>query len=216
MSRPQILAVCTVLLAMTPRASAQVVVGAQASISLSSLNGDGPPDVSYSSEPGVAAGFVGEIPITSDVRLSLQPMYLQRGFTIAFRVEGEDEPRDSIDVALDYVALPVLVKIVSNKERAYVSGGLNLSYLFAATEKGGNPQSDIKEVFRGLDLSADFAFGVQLPIGAPLLTLELRYEQGITNAADPQDDSESESLPVRFRTSGFQFLAGFLLPLGKE
>jgi hypothetical protein len=56
---------------------------------------------------------------------------------------------------------------------------------------------------------------VQLPIGSPLLTLELRYEQAILNIANPDEDPEEESLPIRFRTSGFQFYAGLLLPLGR-
>ncbi len=215
MTKYLLLAACTLGLIRAPSANAQFAIGVQAGVNRTSLSGDAPSNTKYKSGTGFAAGIVGEIPLAKNVKLSLQPMYLQRPFTIAFKVEGEEEARDSIDISLDYIAMPILLKVVTGSGKTYVSGGVNLGYLVDATATAGNETSDISKVFRDIDLSAAFAFGVQLPIGSPLLTLELRYEQSILNMANPDEDPEGQSLPVRFRTSGFQFYAGILLPLGR-
>jgi len=60
-----------------------------------------------------------------------------------------------------------------------------------------------------------FGAGGLIPIGRPVLTLEARYSQSLTNLNEGVILS-STNLPARFRSSGFQFLAGMLLPLGGD
>lgn len=148
------------------------------------------------------------------VWLSVQPTWLQRGGKIAFAVAGEEEAVDSLKVAVNYLSLPLLAKIVSGNGKTYVTGGIDLGFVLDATLSGTSDAEDISDTFKPIDLSAVFAFGVMLPIGRPRLTLELRYSQSIINVASLEQDPELYSLPPRFRWSGLQLFAGFLYPLG--
>jgi hypothetical protein len=216
MKRCCLLAVFLVVLPGARPAGAQVAIGVLGGLDMSDLSGDAPPRVSYASRTGFAAGIIGEFDITDDVKLSLQPMFLQKGARIGIAVPGEEEPRDSLDLRLDYVTLPVLFKIVAGNGVTYAAGGIDLGYLLDATLSEGDQKSDVSDFLKRIDLAADFGFGVQLPIGSPFLTLELRYSQSILNLAKPGQGPEGDSLPVRFRSTGFQFLAGVLLPLGER
>ncbi len=196
-------------------AHAQVTIGAQVGVNRSSINGDSPPKIHYRPSLGFAAGAVVDIDVAEDVKLSLQPMYLQKAAKIAFEVPDEKEPRDSLDLALDYIALPILLKVTLGDRKLYVSGGLSVGFLASGSMTAGNETQDVKNIFKDFDLSADFGFGATIPIGKPFLTLEARYEQSILNNINPEEDPEGQSLPIRLRFSGFQFYAGLLIPLGK-
>jgi hypothetical protein len=199
---------------VTPAVHSQVNLGAFGGVDMTNLSGDAPSKTKYRSETGFAVGVVGEFRVASDVWLSLQPTWLQRGTKIAFAVEGEEEAVDSLKVAADYLTVPLVVKIVAGHGKTYVSGGLDLGFLLNATLSGAGENQDVSHTFRPIDLSAIFAFGVMLPIGRPRLTIELRYSQSIINAASSEQDPEVYSLPPRFRWAGLQLFAGFLYPLG--
>ncbi len=74
--------------------------------------------------------------------------------------------------------------------------------------------ADVSSIIQDIDISMDFAFGVKIPIGGPLVTIEARYAQSLLNVADIDLGDEDFSIPVRFRSSGFQLLAGLIFPLG--
>jgi len=207
------------LLLTAGSSQAQSALGIFAGFNRASLSGDAPAKASYASHFGLGGGLVGEIGIAKDVRLSLQPMFLQKGTKIGYKVAGEKQPRDSLDVQLDYFSLPVLFKVVSGNHKTYVTGGLDFALLSKARLTNLNRdegQIDIKEVFQSFDLAMNFGFGGMFPIGRPLLTFELRYQQSLLNLANPDHDPENRSLPRRFRSTGLQFYAGILLPLGKS
>ena len=199
---------------IVPVARSQVALGAFGGVDLTNLSGDAPSNTKYRSESGFAVGVVGEFRIANDVWLSLQPTWLQRGAKIAFAVDGEEEAVDSLKVAVNYLSLPLLAKIVSGNGKTYVTGGIDLGFVLDATLSGTADAEHISDTFKPIDLSAIFAFGVMLPIGRPRLTLELRYSQSIINVASSEQDPELYSLPPRFRWSGLQLFAGFLYPLG--
>jgi hypothetical protein len=103
MTKYLLLAACMLGLIQAPSANAQFAVGVQVGVNRTNFSGDAPSNTKYTSGTGFAAGIVGEIPLAKNVKLSLQPMYLQRPFGIAFKVEGEEEARDSIDISVNYV-----------------------------------------------------------------------------------------------------------------
>ena len=192
-----------------------VAVGAFGGINLGDLSGDAPAGASFVSSIGFAAGLLGEFRVASDVWLSLQPMYIQKGSDLRFRFTQGSQP-DTLGLALDYVTLPVLLKIVSGNGKTYVSGGVDAGYLVNATLSNESESRDVVDSFNKIDLSADFAFGVMLPIGRPKITLEARYSQSLLNVAKEDQNPEEEALPARFRSSGFQLFAGLLYPLGRR
>lgn len=192
-------------------AAAQISVGAVLGVSRSSLSGDKPDKTSYSTRTGLIAGAVVEIPITTDVHLVFQPGFIQRGASIGVDV-GEPDPVDSLDVKLDYLSLPVLIKIITNNRKLYVTSGIDIGYLSSATLTDGSSETDLGPILNDLDLSVIFGVGWMIPIGRPAFTIEMRYNQSLSNLNDTA--TTPANLPARFRSSGFQLLAGVLLPLG--
>ena len=95
-----------------------------------------------------------------------------------------------------------------NREFLYLQvryGSPKLSLFFAE-------EIDIKDSFHSFDIAVDFGVGGQLPAGPIKIMLEARYEQGLLNIID--DTIDEDALKSRLRSSGFQLLAGILLPLG--
>jgi hypothetical protein len=204
------------LLFMPIPANGQVNLGLFGGVNQSNLAGDRPPGASHESRTGLAAGLIGEFHLADGVWLSFQPMYLQRGTDVLFRVPGDTSPDTaSLTLALDYVTLPVMVKFVSGNGKTYVAGGIDLGYLANAELSGADESEDVKQAYNDFGLAANFAFGAMLPIGRPRLTLEARYSQSILNVNDP-DGEVLEELPLRSRSSGLQLYAGLLYPLGRE
>ncbi len=195
-----------------PRAShAQVSVGAVLGVSRSGVSGDRPDGTTFSTRTGLIAGVVVEIPITDEVHLVFQPGFIQRGASIGVDV-GEPEPVDSLELQLDYLSMPVLIKVISNNRRLYVTSGIDIGYLSSATLTDGSSETDLGPILNDLDLSVIFGVGWMIPIGRPAFTIEMRYNQSLTNLNDTA--TTPANLPARFRSSGFQLLAGVLLPLG--
>lgn len=191
-------------------------LGLQAGVNASGLKGDVPSGVSYGNQYGLVAGAVGEIQLGEDLWLSFQPMYLQRGTTSTIAASGGAEPTEGPSISLDYLAVPILAKIVSDNGRTYFMGGLNPAFLLDAQKNDNGDAVDLGSSFRSVGLAADIGFGLLVPVGKSLLNFELRYEQSILNLASPENEGGDDFLPVRFRSSGFQFLAGLSVPLGGE
>ena len=200
----------------TSAAAAQVSVGAVLGVNRTSLSGDKPEGTSFSPlSGGLIAGLVLEIPVAKDVAIMFQPGYRQSGANIGFQVDGQEEPVDSLRARLDYFSIPILIKVITNGRRWYVTSGFDLGWLTSATLStvSGSEETDIKDNLTDFDLAVIFGVGRMFPIGRPSITAEIRYSQSLFNLAG---DSTGQDLPVRFRASGFQLLAGVLLPLGGQ
>ncbi len=194
------------------QASADGAIGVYGGLNNAKLSGDTPPNTSYGGKSGLVFGVMGEFRIAKDVMLGLHPMYIQKGATPTIAPLTDDGDPIETDLSMDYVSLPVLVKIESGNGVTYVTGGLDLALLMDASLTTPLGESDVKDLLQDIDLSMVFGFGAKIPLGAPLLTLEFRYAQSLLNVADMEVGQQD--LPVRFRSSGFQLLAGLLLPLG--
>ncbi len=192
----------------------QIYIGATGGLMSSSLSGDAPEDASYSGKTGFSGGLIADFTLTEDIVLSIQPRYLQKGTSVAYDV-GEYELRDSLTATFDYVSLPVMVKITSLNKRIYFSSGLDFGYLMNSTVENivDGSTKDVSDLFKTFDLSATFGFGVNIPIGSPIISLELRYMQSILNLSDISTSESGTTFPFRFRTSGFQFLTSIIFPI---
>jgi hypothetical protein len=199
--------------------SGQFNVGVFGLTNSAGLNGDAPPNSKYTSNRRFGGGVVAEFKIAKDVMLSFQPVFLPKGATIAVDVPGERDPKDSLSVSLNYISLPLMVKVISGNGKTYVTGGLDVGFLQNATLKpaeGGGEEQDIKNLIQSLDVAANFGFGIMLPVGTPKLLFELRYTQGLMNISDVKPDPGEKRLPPQFKTTGFQFFAGLVIPFGKK
>jgi hypothetical protein len=205
------------LLLMQP-AAAQFNLGVMGGINRSNLSGDAPSNAVYAPRNGFAGGIFADIKIAKDVLLSFQPMYMQKGTTIAVDVRGESNPQDSLNVNLSYISLPLMVKVISGNGKTYVTGGLDVGFLQNATVKPVNSGSeqDIQDSIQQLDIAVNFGLGIMIPVGTPKLLFELRYVQGLMDISNIKTDPEGKSLPPQFKTGGFQFFTGLMIPLGKK
>lgn len=198
---------------VTQPLAGQVTVGLVGGLNFGSVKGDAPADISYGTKTGIIAGALGELRLAEDVTLMVQPTLAQRGTSLAVAVEGLDEPVDSGSVALSYLSVPVLVRVMAGNQRTFVTGGFDVAFLTSAKLKEGSSERDIDDRLKGGDIAMNFGFGGLVLKGSPAVTLELRYSQSLTNLSNNVSSTE-DKLPVRFRSSGFQLLAGVLLPLG--
>ena len=180
----------------------------------SSISGDTPKDASYSGKIGFSGGLIADFTLAEDIILSIQPRYLQKGTSVAYDV-GEYELRDSLTATLDYISLPIMLKINSLNKRIFFSSGLDFGYLMNSSVENivDGSTKDVSNLFKTFDISATFGFGVNIPIGAPIISLELRYMQSLLNLSDISSDESGTTFPYRFRTSGFQFLTSILFPI---
>lgn len=192
----------------------QTQIGLSGGIMSSSLSGDAPEDAAYSGKPGISGGIIADFTLTEDIELSIQPRYLQKGTTISYDV-GEYELRDSLTATLSYLSLPVMLKINSLGKRIYFSSGLDFGYLMNSSVKNimDGSTKDINNLVKKFDLSVSFGFGVNIPIGTPTISFELRYMQSLLNLSHISSTESGTVFPHRFRTSGFQFLTSILFPI---
>jgi len=199
----------------TSAAAAQISVGAVLGVNRTNISGDKPDGTSYSTKAGLIAGLVLEVPVAKGVAIVFQPGYRQSGTNIGFDVPDQEEPVDSLSVGLNYFSLPILLKVITDGGRWYVTSGFDLGWLTSATIStvSGSQEMDIKDALTDFDLAVIFGVGRMFPVGRPKITAEIRYSQSLFNLAS---DATGQDLPVRFRASGFQLLAGVLLPLGGQ
>jgi len=213
MSRLLILFLLTFSLAPST-SPAQWTLGFQGGLSNSKLSGDTPSNISYGTHSGFAAGAVVDYALSPDVRLSMQPMYVQRGTTTELSVPDQEEPLEADILELDYFTVPVLLKIVADNGKTYLTGGFSMGFLLDAQLTLDDVSEDASDIVNSFDLAADLGFGIMMPVGRPSITLEIRYEQSLLNLANADRDGSEDDLPARFRCSGWQVMAGMQWPLG--
>ena len=196
-----------------PRSAPAASVGALLGLNRCAISGDAPPNTAYGAGAGLMAGVQGDFALTSDLSLSLQPMFVQRRTTIRAADAEESGDERQLDLDLDYISVPVLVKFGASGGRTYFAGGLDVSFLSSASVSGEGVDEDIKSLLHSTDVGAVFGFGVVFPMGRPRLTTEIRYVQGLVNLRAAEEGLVQE-LPERFHSSGLQLMAGVLFPLG--
>lgn len=201
--------------ALSAGTSWAAAVGALVGLNRGGISGDAPPNTQYADNTGLLGGVQGEIGLGGDVSLSVQPMYVRRSTALTAVDSTETSGETSLDLALDYFAVPVLVKFNAAGGRTYVAGGLDIGFLTSARLSGGGLDEDVKGSFHNVDVGALLGFGVVFPIGRPLLTTELRYVQGLVNLAGGDAGDAIRDLPDRFHSGGLQLTAGILFRLGR-
>lgn len=189
-------------------------IGAVLGLDRCGISGDAPPNTEYAGKTGMVAGVQGELGIARDISLSLQPMYVQRRTEVKAADVAQGSGERVLELSLDYISVPVLVKFGAAGGRTYIAGGVDIGFLTSARITGQGLDEDAKSSLSNMDLGAVLGFGVIIPVGHPRLTTELRYVQGLVNLAGDESAGPIQSLPDRFHSNGWQLTAGILFPLG--
>jgi len=201
-----------VLLCLGASAAAETQFGVIAGLNWTKLDGDRPDKAAYNRAMGYGVGLVGDVGLSKDVVLSIQPMYVRRGTDISFDV-GEDERRDSLEVRLDYIDCLIMVKVFADNDVTYFSSGLGFGFLTNAKLTDiRSGEEGVKDEFQNFDLSLAMGVGFMIPVKRSVVTLELRYQQSLLNISDSDAELQDNGLSPRMRSSGFQILAAVLFP----
>ena len=209
-----LLLACAVTVSTASPAQA-AAIGAILGLDRGAISGDAPPNTNYGSGMGWIAGVQVDFHLTSDLALSLQPRINHRSTELISA--DEESPDESVaDLEFDYVSFPLVLKLEAAGGRTYVAGGVDLAFLTSARLTGDGIDEDIESLLHGTDVGALLGFGVVFPVGAPRLTTELRYVQGLVNLSNDSEGAALRNLPDRFHTSGWQLTAGIVFPLGKR
>jgi len=171
-------------------AQAQVALGIKAGVNVAKINSD---DLESSSITSFHGGAFALFKFTA---IGIQPelLFSQQGTSI------DDVNFGQGDLKMSYMTIPVMVKF-------YLPGGFNLQagpqfgFLNSAEFDG----QDVKESFKGSDITANVGVAWDLPFG---LVLDARYNIGLS------DISEDSSIELKSGT--FQFSVGYkILKFGK-
>ena len=200
------LVMCLLFGAIT--ASAQFEYGAYAGLNASRLSGDSPDKFIYLDKVGPTFGAILNYRIKPDVRLSFQPGYSLNRPTLAFIDDKGDEPvqRDSVYLTLDFIKLPFFFDVLSDNRKWHFMGGVDLQLSLSQKAEDAVTGADVPIDGQLIDLNPVIylGFGRRIPIGKPILTVDLRFGQGILNLGDNQ--SNDESLVPRIKTSSLELL----------
>lgn len=195
---------------------AQVTLGVQGGLARFTVKGDAPQRTSYANSLGATGGIIVEWSFAEAVSVSFQPSWTQKGARVLVDVRGVDEPVDSMALRLDYLSLPLLLKVSTPNRGGFVTVGVDVAHLQSAGLTVGKSEgADVKDLMETTDLSALFGVGGTLRKTPPAITLELRYHQSLLRVLPGSAEGPSaRALPGGFRSSGFELNVGLLLAVG--
>lgn len=196
--------------------SGQHKIGFYAGGSMNKLSGDKIQYSIYKSGPGISSGVILDLHIIDDVFISISPGYrcsttkYLTADTIRFLFKNKLVYRDSLDIRLNIVNLPVFFKVRSDNQRFHVTSGIELLYLFNAKAIYKDSKTIIDEDHRKYNLAANFGLGYNIPVKDCNLSLELIYSQTLINWSNI--DPEDAYIP-RVKSSGLRFLLSWQIPI---
>jgi hypothetical protein len=190
------------------------IVGVLGGVNSTGIQGDRPVDTSYGRAKRLQIGAFAEWRLTNEIWLHTELAYSQRGTRIGEKIEGQRAPDYNSRLALDYVSMPILLKVASRSGRIYTLSGVDLAFLVDATLKqDGAPDVDLQSQLLSTDVAVNFAVGGMVRRSNPAAGVEVRYTQSLYNLGE---NIQETSIPVRFRSSGFHFLVNLTWQLGRR
>jgi hypothetical protein len=198
------------------KAASQSYIGPQIGLVSGKFAGDSPPDFVYSSKLQYSVALNFDLRLKDDLFLAFGPGYAKGGSKLQYpkEVDGEQVYEDSINLILQIVNLPLVLKIISNNKKYQFSGGFMASVPKSLIADNSVNRIEIEEQVKNIGFSMLFGIGYRIPMERSLLVIDLVYAQGLTNFANNIDNPESY-LP-RIRYSTFSLTTGWYLPVGKS
>lgn len=153
----------------------------------------------WENKTGLAGGVFMEIGLPGPFSIQPEVLYVQKGAKISFSVEGIS---GTLKANIDYIEIPLLLKY------NFISGGpLNPSVYFGpyfgfntkaefVIENEGEEREDIKDDIKNTEFGMVFGLGLTQKLGTIKLTLDARYDLGISNIIE-EDVDEPSSIKTR-------------------
>lgn len=210
-SLPVVMALLFLLSLVANPALAGVKAGIKGGITLANIKSVPETFEGYKWETkmGLAGGVFMEIGLPG--RFSIQPevLYVQKGAKITV---SEGEITATLKANIDYIEIPLLLKynLVSGgltTPSVYVGPyfGFNTKAEFAISVTGQPEQKeDIKDDIKDTEFGVTFGLGLTQKLGVAKLTLDARYDLGISNIIEP-----TVEVPSSIKTRTWLFMVGF-------
>lgn len=206
-----------VAVALSAAADARAAaLGVQLGVDRGGLDGDVPPNSEYTDKYGLVAGIQGEVGLAHDLSLSFQPSFVQKRSGVLIASSTRTGDPTELELAFDTFSLPVVVKFAMASGRTFVSGGVTVDFLTAATLSGLGADRDVKSTYNSTNVGAVLGFGVVFPAGRTRFTTELRLVQGLTTLNTGEVAAAAGALAPRLHSTGLQLVVGSLFPVGKR
>ena len=152
-------------------------------------------DVNPESKFGADIALVADIGLGTDSVVFISPEFhwLQKGA----KIEDIDGTFEEATRTFNYFELPILLKFKFGGDAGlFVFGGPSIGYLFSATDKDGDGNTDDIDLddYKRTELGAHIGGGIMLgPVN-----IDVRYILGFSNIADLEDDDD-----LTIKNSGF-------------
>jgi hypothetical protein len=205
-----------VFMALARVAVSQSYIGPQVGLVSGKFSGDSPPNFVYSPRLQYNAGLNFDLRLKEDIFLAFSPAYAKGGSKLQYpaEVDGKQVYKDSIELIMQIIDLPVVLKIISNNKKYQFSGGFKASMPLTLVADNSVTTIDITNETKEANFSMLFGVGYRIPMERSLLVFDLVYAQGLTNLASNLESDDSYIPRIRYRT--FSLSAGWYLPVGKN
>lgn len=186
-----IMLVMALMLSIGASADARMKLGPKAGVAIASVSGDELEGLS--SKTGLNLGAFVEVPTGAN-----SPIAIRGEVNLINKGAKEEDGGATLKLNLDYIEVPVLVKYnipVQGQIAPNLFAGPVVGILTTAKQKyefdGDEEELDVKEFLKSTDFSLCLGGGVDIMMGTSgVLTLDLRYELGLTNILDEDGDGE--------------------------
>ncbi|MGQ9800500.1 MAG: porin family protein [Candidatus Saccharicenans sp.] len=191
-------------------AEAGITFGAKGGFSLANIktipeNFEG---YKWENKTGLAGGVFMEIGLPGPFSIQPEVLYVQKGAKISF-FEGEFS--GTLKANIDYIEIPLLLKY------NFISGGplspsvyfgpyfgFNTTAEFVISIEGqGEEREDIKDDIKNTEFGMVFGLGLTQKLGTIKLTLDARYDLGISNIIE-----DHVEYPSSIKTRTWLFMVG--------
>jgi hypothetical protein len=201
------------MLLISNQAFAQIRLGLFESGNNTVFSGDTPVKAGYGSDLGFGFGAAFDYHFSYDIVLNVKAGYTAKSTLLQYSVDYQYEKFDSIRINIDYLEIPIAVKVIANNYFTYVTAGISINFPVHASIKDlrKGEKNNVEENFNDLSLSADFGIGIQFHIGSPIMFIEARYSQGLTNL----NDEVLGDYPIqgKIKSNSMYLMAGLLYTL---
>ncbi|MBD0403155.1 porin family protein [Flammeovirga sp. EKP202] len=99
---------------------------------------------------------------------------------VMFSMQGAKSIKGDISLHYNYVNIPLIAKVYPDGKGFNIQAGPQLGLLASANVKGGDEKQDVSDQLNG----TDFAFALGLGHDFNRLTIDLRYNIGISSTSD--------------------------------
>ena len=193
--------------------NAQSFIGISGGINFGKLSGDTPADFQYKSKLRPLAGLIFDLQLADDIYLCFKPAYVPLASVLQyeFRVDNQSYILDSIDIRGQFVALPLLIKLISDNKRFQFTAGPEITLPIKTVVDNSLEEEDISDQLNDFGFNVLFGMGYRISVGKTKVVLNADYSLGMTKIAKYIDNIES--LLPRTRYSSLKISLDWLIPL---